>query len=75
MMKKVLKYIYLFVMIYLAIFGGNIIGAELMGDFDENTIRESYKVGLISIIVIGAYAFYKKQREKNDELAAHTSED
>jgi hypothetical protein len=71
MFKKVLRYMFLFVFIYLAIVGGEVIGEDLMGEFDENTLGRAYKVGLALVTLIFVYFFVDKQwtkRTKDGEL-------
>ena len=61
-MNKILKYIFSFGMIYIAMVGGEVIGADLMGDFDESTLSRAYKTGLILTVIIFAYLLYKKEK-------------
>ena len=60
-MKKALKYIFLFGMTYIAMVGGEVIGADLMGDFDETTLSRAYRTGLIITVIIFAYLLYEKE--------------
>lgn len=48
-------------MTYLAMVGGEVIGSDLMGDFDETNLSSAYRTGLIITVIIFAYLLYTKE--------------